>query len=348
MRKSSKTIIATWFHADESDSAGSYSQTLGVSYSQKHYQLYLQCIYVFFQFLEIHMRKEDRYFFVNPHGYSQLDETLLTFLSKSKVKIVILQNTHIPPAVSGKKWRNQFFILDILEYLAKLEKNIIILDSDVITKSDKEIRFTEDREVLAYILSDDQDEIINGIKVSELSKLYEKLSGEKSSREIGYLGGEFLVISGNSLKKFHQLSESYYSKNWEFAVKGETFFREEAHLFSIVSAHFKLDVGGDQVISRIWTQPWTFRSIPDNLEELIFWHLPAEKKTGFRRIYRTLRVGQYRNFRQDEFFEKYVRELVGVPRYSLSKLLRDMIDLRSGLFRHLSFRLRNYFGKIFL
>ncbi len=345
MFNGSNTIIATWFHADESDSSGSYSQTLGVSYSKRHYQLYLQCIYVFFQFLEIHKRTEDRYLFVNPHGYSQLDETLLTFLSKSQVKIVILQNTHIPPALFGKKWRNQFFILDILEYLAKLEKNIVILDSDVITKSNKGIKFTEDHEVLGYILSNDQDEIINGIKVSELSKLYEKLSGEKPSREIGYLGGEFLAVSGNSLRKFHHLTELYYAKNWEFALKGETFFREEAHLFSIVSAHFKLDVGGDQVISRIWTQPWTFRSIPDNLEELIFWHLPAEKKTGLRRIYRTLSAGEYTSFKQDQFFEKYVRESVGVPHYSLKKLVTDLIDLRSGLLRHLSFRLRSFFGE---
>lgn len=339
------TIIATWFHADESDFAGSYSQTLGVSYSKKHYQLYLRCVYVFFQFLEIQKRQEERYFFVNPHGYSQIDESLLNFLNKSQVKIVVLENNHIPPVVSGKKWRNQFFIVDILEYLASLDKNIIILDSDVLTKSNEEISFNAPSEVIGYILSTVQDEMINGIKVSELSKLYEKLSGERPSKEISYLGGEFLAISQGSLKRFHQLCELYYSRNWDFAAKGEIYFREEAHLFSIVSAHFKLDTTGNRLISRIWTQPWTFRSIPDNLEELIFWHLPAEKKTGLRRIHRALSRSSFNNDKGDEILEQHVRNFVGVPHYSSNKLMRDLIDLRSGLLRHLLLRLRRIFSE---
>jgi hypothetical protein len=340
----SRTIIATWFHADQPGYEGQYSQTLGDSKSQEHYDIYLRCIYLFFFFLESHKRTEQRYLFINSHAESIITKDFRNQLENWNVKIVVLINHHIPPSKNGVKWRNQFFMLDIISYLSKFESNCIILDSDVIATTNKEVEFTNQAEVIGYVVSQDPTETINGLQVRELSELYSLFTNTHDKRKIKYLGGEFIALKGNIIKEFSKICELYYAKNLLMAQQGFLYCREEAHLFSLVSANFRLDETGDKWISRIWTQPWTFRSIPANWETLVFLHLPAEKKTGIKRVYKIIEKKRASES-PEKIGETAIRlyGLLGIPKYGIKKLVFDLYDLRKGGLRHLITR----FDKIF-
>jgi hypothetical protein len=334
-------IIATWFHADSDADSGVYSQTLGGSTRSGHYEVYFRCVEIFFESLSNFKRTEKRLFFTNQLGYEVSSLKFKKKLLDLNVEIVVLENSHIPPQNFGLKWRNQFYLIDILNYLAHYNCDTFIFDSDVIAMSDEEIEFESNSELILLVISDIQDEEINGLQVADIGRLFAERTQKQPKRLSKYYGGEFLGIRGDSIQKFSELMDYHFDLNLEASATGGIYLREEAHLISLVSQEFSVSENGSNLIQRIWTQPWTFRKIPENLEELIFWHLPAEKKTGFKFFYSNMSSALENGWKgmEQEKWKNLVSETFGVRKYTYRKLIRDIFHLRSGLFRHLKNRI---------
>jgi hypothetical protein len=96
--------------------------------------------------------------------------------------------------------------------------------------------------------------------------------------------------------------------------------REEAHLLSILYAGNGYAIGtADRFIRRMWT---TFKrnTLRPEDRELAIWHLPAEKKTGFTDLFRSLAIAR------DEpqaLSDRTIEQIFGFPRRGPRKLLRD-------------------------
>ena len=88
------------------------------------------------------------------------------------------------------------------------------------------------------------------------------------------------------------------------------------------------DVRGNAWIERIWTQPWTHRSVPANAAAIPLWHLPAEKKTGLKALHRpALTSGSWFWHAPAEAWDARVQDAVGVPGYPSGKYVRDSLAL---------------------
>ena len=331
--------IVTWFHADEHEESGIYAQTLGDSSRIAHANVYFDCAITFFASLEILQRSEFRYFVLNTRGFDLLSKNRLNILKRLNVNIVIIENSHIPPEKFGKKWKNQFYVLDIVSYFAKMKKNLFIFDSDVVCVSSNELNF-DSYEVQGIQINRNSLSDINGLSPDSYFEIFRDFFGEEMQGPPVYYGGEYYGIRSDKLSQFSALLEKAYDKNIKRLESDQIFATEEAHLVSIVFQHFKVDEVSNTLLDRIWTQPWTFRYIPDYWRKLIFLHLPAEKKTGIRKVAQYLEkiLIEGKDLPGSTDFLTYSLRNFGIPSYGLTKLFADFWSLRKGVFRHIKNR----------
>lgn len=336
---SNETAIVTWFHADELHDSGVYAQTLGDSSRISHADVYFDCAIVFFASLVVMKRKENRFFVLNPRGFSLLTQDKLKIFKKLEVTIIILENSHLPPGKFGKKWKNQFFILDIINYFVPLNMNLFILDSDVICISSNQFNF-DSYQVLGIQINQDADIEINGLKLLSYSELSKDFFGQEYHGTPTYFGGECYGIRSDQVSRFNSLLETAYKKNLQRIESNDSFVTEEAHLVSIIFQFFEINEASNTFMNRIWTQPWTFRLVPIYWKNLVFLHLPAEKKTGIRKIAHFIekRILKEQNLPEASDFLRYSLRNLGIPKYGPIKLFQDLWILRKGALRHFKSR----------
>jgi hypothetical protein len=342
-------LLATWFHGDTAELRGEYAQMIGDSTSPRHWNIYQDCV-------DLVLASARRWnpglrlaVVLNPAAAEALTGERRRRWTEAGATVLVAENTHRVPAGFHGLWQNQFFVLDCLRALSDQvtsDESVVLLDSDcLVTRSLDdldEVILTHGRAF--YPVPFPEDAVVNGLSRIDLTALAGAWHQGAAAAEVDYLGGEFFGFRGDLLKAdLDQLDEAFA---WALrrADRGLLHPNEEAQLMSMALAPA---LTGDQLVTRavrrIWTQPWQLRNACAADRDLALWHLPAEKRTGLRRVHRAyMRPGSwFWTWPQDRWLEKAGR-LVGVPAYRSSKAFSDAWALAPravpGLRRRLALR----------
>ena len=299
----SRKIISTWIYFEEAHEGGVYSQVTGVSHTRRFHDVYRRCLITFFYSARSANPEAHLLLFTNKDirlENGHINRKLLTVLEELKVEIVTLNYTYTPP-LQQKLWRNQFFVLDILSYLAQnVDDNdlCLILDSDIVwSGNNRSPEFWEklDRQnILTMTPIENRNEIINGLTIDELRSV----ASQVIMRELPnfqYIGGEFIALKGFLIRNLQtRIRENWNAYNVALgSMKME--YWEEAHFLSITFANLAETYGnGNDFIKRIWTSSFGYSNKKYHDHSLVLWHLPAEKRFGIHRLANSiLRDGQF-------------------------------------------------------
>lgn len=206
-----------------------------------------------------------------------------------KVEIVHFPHITRPPPDYYKAWATQFIEIDILEWLAKnvnSDDSVFILDSDIIMNKKISIDLIsclQASKALVYTLDYPVDRAVSGLSRREMLQVAYSINPAFPADEFKYSGGEFLCLLGSEIPRFAARSREVYEHCLKLHVAGRPKFNEEAQLFSLVNQEFGYPVySANTFVKRIWTDRSSFCNVDGSEGELIFWHLPAEKKRGFK------------------------------------------------------------------
>lgn len=255
-------------------------------------------------------------FFTNvPNIPTDLDGVdLCCFFQKNNIEIVRLELTNKTPGDWYGAWRNQFYVFDVLTYLANFsgteENSYLILDSDCLIMSSLLPMFDaiNKYKIITYNCGYGENHKINGITTCEMREIYKEFYNE-DAHDLLYKGGEIIGIKGSIISKLLLEYKNLWQLNYERYLNKKTKLNEEAHFLSLLYYRFGYKESvANQYIKRMWTAVQC-----DNIEKqdsnLIIWHLPAEKKYGFKRLFDYFKDI---NCTCDEYL-MYCRRLLNIP-----------------------------------
>ncbi len=328
----SNTLICTWFVADDKSTASYFPQIGGSSDAPETQAIYWRCVAGFFASSKLVNPQARHLFFCNVPPPNIDGRSIMETLAALGVEVVRLDITYRLRRPDFSMFGNQFYILDILNYLARNEAGnepVFVLDSDCVwlRPVDPMARRTREVGVLTYELGEDEageHHKINGCSRAELAQVAFQFSGFRGNR-VAYCGGEIFAGTGDEIRRLAR----QIGPLWELvADMPDNPIREEAHFLSVLfAANGYAALTGNPFIRRIWTSLRHYNARPDD-EKLTIWHLPAEKRTGFRSLFNALPTGPLstRALEAAGWGPPRYSRLFGVPRRSAGKLAASLAD----------------------
>jgi len=323
--------IATWFVADDQDNATFFPQVGGRSDVPQFQEIYWRCIVCFFASSLAVNPDAEHVLYTNTKVPTVDGMDLKLLLSKWGVEVIALPISKRLAAGSVSSWGNQFYVFDVIQHHASSGSgsDLLLLDSDMIwlRPVDELVADLGRFGALTYELGDDEhplNEAINGQSRAGLA-LFAQEHGLQAVDMVPYCGGEFYAATAERNAAVARQAEALWA---DVLAQGQTAPREEAHLLSVIYALEGIKIGtGNRYIRRMWT---TFRhnNLRGEDEALTLWHLPSEKRTGFRDLFQQIAAAQSCNPRSDGprmglDRANYAR-MMGFPRRRPFKLVRDL------------------------
>lgn len=325
-----KPIVATWILLDSADEASYYPQT-GVksSASTRVHEIYWRCVACFFA-TAFRITGNACRFVLYTSGRTLAPLDVHSILAEAAVEIEYVPLTYLPPQNYLTMWRNQFYILDIIRHLVTDGQvtDCLVLDSDCLFVSGLSPVFERLRteEVLTYSLELPLTEDINGLTRLQMRDLFGELFGRRLEEPPEYFGGEIFAANARGLRRLNEEIDLLWEQCMRRAAAGQLKLNEEAHFLSYL--YLKLGYGtgtANDFIRRIWTQRRYRDGVPGDLN-LPIWHVPAEKRFGFRALYATVldRNSWFWRLPANETWRLRLAQLMGIPRPNQMKRVRDL------------------------
>ena len=340
--------ICTWFYADQKGEESKYAQTGEISSSQRHWDIYLRCVAVFYTISRHFNKLEKHILFTNVCTIPVIRNfDLMQLLNELQVEVVHVDFNRIPPKAYHLAWRNQFFEFSILEYVAENyneNDNFLLLDTDcVFVKPAKNI-FDEAKAndgFLSYVIDYEAHSDINGLSRTQMKVLFEDLLNDSNISLPGYHGGEFFLSSVRNIKKIHSDFIVLWPKLLEKNRNGQLKFTEEAHILSYLfyKNGFR-GSGANQFIRRIWTNPVFYRNTDGKESELYIWHVPAEKRMGFKTLFKLLADNKFKLDHLSNDLVPLLTKKLGVSNLSKKEVVHYHLSTYIDTFKK---RIRNNF-----
>lgn len=326
-------ILATWIITDADTGKSQFPQIGTIPSSDpKLHAVYWRCVTTFFACA---YRVRDPglrlVLFSNQIGPPPFVGRLL---DRFGVEFIQVPLQHLPPDGYYGRWRNQFYILDLIQYLAaEAFESCVILDSDCIVNQEiSEIYASiEQYGALTYCYEYPSGSVINGLTREQLRLLYQAMVGAPLDREPYYYGGEFFGVSSRVVRILAAEGEATWQECLRRFHLQQPKFNEEGHLLSYL--YWKLGLAHNTAapfVKRLWTQAQC-RNLNDRDSCLPIWHVPAEKKYGLRSLYQAVLDDHSWFWRAEPGDEWRARigRLLGIPRLSYGKRIGDFT--RKGL-----------------
>lgn len=335
-RDAASTAIVTWFVADEAEDATFFPQMGARSDAPEAQAVYWRCVVDFFaSSLAVNAGRRHLFFAnVAPPCVDGIDIGAL--LARWGVEIVRRPITFRLPRGTVERWGNQFYVFDILAHFAQSDaaERVLVLDSDCLwLRPVDAMEAAIDRNgALTYELGTDEhavDEAINGLSRAGMARFL-AAAGGPASDVVPYCGGEIIAAARPDILRMVE----QVGRLWDSIVRQVADApKEEAHFLSVLYAFQGYAAGtANPFIRRMWT---TFKH--NNLRpadcDLTIWHLPAEKRTGFRDLFGEIAAGNVVPTDGSPILApaNYAR-LMGVPRRRPGKFVRDLgLKLREKL-----------------
>lgn len=322
-------LVTTWFHTEDSGT-GIYAQVRGASNDERFRDTYRRCLATFFLAARRANPDATLILYTNvpfDRTASPVANQVATILERLSVEQVILPYHHEPPRSFTANWRNQFYVLDVLQDLLSRtmpDDFFTVLDSDVVwTTTGAAARFwtyIEDQ-LGALPLGYDHDTAENGLSARGLA---ERL-GATSPTE--YFGGEIVAGPAKCLPTLVGSANDAYESLMAQHSADESVAFEEAHVLSAAyqkGGYVRLDPRVH--IKRMWTQALRYRNVSEGDQEVALWHVPAEKEFGLRRLFGDLtRRGDDAMLALPEArWHHLIQSRLGVPKNDARKWLADV------------------------
>ncbi|MCO6418399.1 hypothetical protein JYK14_19845 [Siccirubricoccus sp. KC 17139] len=344
------TTIATWIVLDGKAEASEYP-SVGVDSSRPEFQeVYWRCIALFFLSARIHNPGNELQLYCNRRVAEAAPPRIGALLGDLGVTEVTLPLTHRLPPEAASRWGNVFYEIDILRHFAAQEgaPPLLLADSDCIWRrpfAPFEARLQAEQCLLYTLRPEDQknyqgEVLINGMSRRRMAAMAEELFGRGPDGEMPFQGGEFSAFTVGWCRQALPMAEVL----WDYAcaeAEQPDAIRTEEHVWSIIAVALGVrPYNANDIVRRIWTNYDAANARPEDLD-LTLWHLPSEKKFGFRRMWHALEGAQASPLAlSPEALNSMSRRFMGVPQRGPRKAaldfaakIRERLGLSAGLGR---------------
>jgi hypothetical protein len=196
---------------------------------------------------------------------------------------------HRPPQPLHDTFTASLYLLDAMAAMGEVmddQDTVVFIDPDclVVGSLDQVVTTAQAHGAAGLPIDYAPGHVINGLRRSEAQTLGRELDGV-DVLPVHY-GGEAYAFTRAGLQQAVALSERAYAQAAASAVAGQRpRFTTEEHMLSY--ALNRMGCVGDlsPYTQRIWTSR-RYRNVSGREQDLLIWHLPAEKARGFRRLYR--------------------------------------------------------------
>ena len=287
--------ICTWLCIDEKGEESLFPQSGVKSSSSKHQNIYWRCIVVFFVSSKRFNKQEKHILFTNTRVIPTIDgKDIGNILKDLDVEIIYVPFNHKTPKNYWGTFQNQFYEFSILQYISENvscdQDQYLILDSDcffikpispLFILAEKNGGFSSVKHEPVPV-----NYSINGLSHLDMKSVFEDILDRKLDVLPDYYLGEFMLANVQNIKKFSKDFENL----WKILLKrfelGLLKFNEEAQTLSFIY-YMNGYVGNlaKPFVRRIWTNIVFFRNAVNDDSSLSIWHLPAEKRFGFEKMY---------------------------------------------------------------
>lgn len=322
-------IVVAWFRQDTKIESSWYPQVGVDSSTESVHAIYWRCVAVFFSSCRRFNPGAELIFYSNAQLPVLDGVDFRELFLRLQVTVRDIPYAHLPPMGYFEQWRNQFFVLDVLEDLhknAEPDDAYLVLDTDCVVTQPLDELFQTVRTYGAATYTVEEiaelpSYVSNGLTSLDLERVSSEIAGRRLS--VPYAGGELVALSRSGLEVVVAEIPPVWTECLARFERGDPKFNEEAQLLSYIYAKAGLGNGkANPYIRRIWTQRYSTVRQADI--EIAVWHLPAEKKLGFKRAFRVLAAERSWFWEaDDDRFRFNIAELMGVPKSSTHKLMKD-------------------------
>ena len=326
----------TWFYEQSATEGGEYAQVRQASWTEEFRDVYRRCMLTFFASARLAAPEAELILYTNrpfdPQA-SEVSATLAAALINLDVSVRNVDYSYAPPETWTRQWRNQFFVFDVMADIARTVNPtdaVLILDSDIVwTRKEPVADLTEAiarHGYLTYAIDYPPDHVVNSLSTRDLLTVSRALD-PNGADTLAYSGGEFIALRGDKLQELSALAAQTWPALMARHESGEPNISEEAHYLSHLYRSMGFEPGGgNQFIKRLWTQPLKHRNVHTSDQNLLLWHLPAEKKYGIRRVYESLLKVDYASHETvaPVLNSKNLGSQLGIPSNTPRKWLLDV------------------------
>ncbi len=300
--------ICTWIYLDSPEESSEYPQVGKKSHLADFQKVYWKCVAVFFA-MSTRFNPQRRHILFSNKTREEIPQIdgfdLQGFLKSKHVEVVTISLTWQTPEGYFGKWRNQFYIFDILQFIENQygshpddEPAFIVLDSDCIINRplDELFALIRQHDLLALPMPYSETHNINGVTREGMRQIYAELDGSDPGNNPVYYGGEIFAATLPAIRKINAMAPGVWENMLERFRSGRTKLNEEAHFLSY--CYHKIGGFGslEEFIKRIWTSPHYSNVQPEDTG-LPIWHLPSEKTGGIALLFKKMDLG---NWKPDE------------------------------------------------
>ena len=331
-----KTCIATWLVIDTEEEATSFPSVGGDSASPAFQEIYWRCVAVFFITSRIHNPCQHHILFTNTDLATTAPPDVAAVIETLGIEVIQLEVTHRLPSGSVSSWGNQFYVLDVIRYFAEHGGHdaIVLTDSDCVWRKSLSTfeRLIFKHKCLLYTLQpNDQKEyevgrLINGLSHARMQGIIEQNFGAVSRAPARYHGGEFFAATRDFCKDIAGLFDTLWRQSCSEARQPDS-IKEEAHFLSILAESRGIKhATANGIVRRMWTHFEDFNIVDSDLD-LAIWHVPAEKRYGFRRLWIWLSQSgrDWREFPPEEI-NRITTRYMGIPHRGPRKFALDVAE----------------------
>jgi hypothetical protein len=186
---------------------------------------------------------------------------------------------HRPPVGFAERFNASLYMLDAIEALDAAIT--ILIDPDVLCVDRIDSLLPPADHVAALDMDFPADENINGLTRSDAGELHTHLGEPSDAPE--HFGGEVYVIPAGLAHTLRKRNGAAWELALERHAAGLPKFTTEEHILSYALRGVPVSKLNGRV-RRIWTTH-RYRQVDGKEDQLILWHLPAEKDRGFRAMY---------------------------------------------------------------
>ena len=345
------TTIATWLYAESESEQSLYPRVTGegASSTRAFQAVYWRCAVASLATSRRMNAGAQHVFYTNLGTLPTVDgHDLNALFAAWGVRVVRLEYTFQPPDGYYGAWRSQFYVFDILRDLAGTLADgdvAVLLDSDVVWAHPAErlVAATRRAGALTYDVGLEPDQPEHGLTLREMGTLYAEvllalgLDRPPPEAPPPYTGGEIVAATGATLRRIDALAGPLWAEMLRRHAAGLPRFYEESHALSFL--YYALDIldgTANPFLRRIWT------TLPDTLHPtgssgsdarptdlgLTLWHVPAEKRTGFRHLFdEVMREGSaFWALAPGDAFRRHVGGFLGIPHASVGALAREFAE----------------------
>ena len=330
----SKNVVSTWIVLDDAANATNFPQMgLTNSADPKVQQRYWQCVAVFFATAaRTNSGAHLRLYTTEPPSLPSAGDAVRSLLERFEVEVVSVPLHHLPPAGYFGRWRNQFYILDVLDAICAEsgDRNYTVLDSDCLLLRPLDAFFAEVERCGALTLDVGErcGDDINGLTREQMQALFREMGGCDLETPPEYWGGELFAATADTVRRMQPLAEKAWQDSLERFADGLPRLNEEAHLLTYVYYQLGLQpASANPFMKRLWTNR-KFRNGVAQDRQLTIAHLPGEKMFGYPKLFRAVADPQswFYGEQDDALWLARVQAVMSIPRPTLLRLGVEVVN----------------------